>query len=221
MSTRLDIISDPVCPWCYLGAAHLMRAVVPAEPHPFAFAWRPYQLDPDLPPEGRDRRGYLAAVFSDPAEIERVHARIAELGAASGITYNFERITRTPNTLDAHRVIRWAAAEGLQTRTAMALFRRYFERGEDISEPRVLVAAAEEAGLDTGVVAQLLAGSADRDAVRTESEAARAMGVTGVPTFILGGRYAIAGAQPPEFWADLIARIEAAAADGAERRPLS
>jgi predicted DsbA family dithiol-disulfide isomerase len=210
MSTRLEIISDPVCPWCYLGAAKLMRAVAAAEAHPFALSWRPYQLDPDLPPEGVDRAVHMAGKFPDAAGLERAHARIAAMGAESGITYNFNRIAWAPNTIDAHRVIHWAAAEGLQTRTAMALFRRYFELGEDISDPGVLASAAAEAGLDPAVIGQLLEGDAEREAIRGEADAAREMGVTGVPTFILGGRYAISGAQPPEFWSDLIGRIEAA-----------
>ena len=217
MSTRLEIISDPVCPWCYLGAANLMRAIAASDAHPFALSWRPYQLDPDLPPEGIDRAAHMAGKFPDAAGLERAHARIAAMGAVSGITYNFNRIVRAPNTIDAHRVIHWAAAEGLQTRTAMALFRRYFELGEDISDPGVLTAAAAEAGLDPVVIGQLLAGDAEREEVRAEAGAAREMGVTGVPTFILGGRYAISGAQPPEFWEELIGRIEAAAPAGSIR----
>jgi predicted DsbA family dithiol-disulfide isomerase len=133
------------------------------------------------------------------------------MGRESGITYRFDRITRSPNTLDAHRVIRWAEAEGLQTRTAMALFRRYFELGEDISDPAVLRSAAVEAGMDGAVVATLLAGDADRAAVLAEAEAAREMGVTGVPTFILGGRYVLTGAQPFEVWRDVMDQLEAAA----------
>ncbi len=210
--TRLEIISDPVCPWCYLGAANLMRAVSAGDAHPFALAWRPYQLDPEIPPEGRDRAAHMAAKFPDPDQLAQAHARIAAMGEESGITFRFDRITRAPNTLDAHRVIRWAEPEGLQTRVAMTLFRRYFELGEDISDPGVLRSAAEEAGLDGAVIAELLDGEAERAALLAEAEAAREMGVTGVPTFLLGGRYAIAGAQPPEFWTDLIDKLETAGA---------
>ena len=210
--TRLEIISDPVCPWCYLGAANLMRALAEHPgPHPLALTWRPYQLDPGLPPEGADRAAYLAAKFPDPAGIEAAHDRLAAMGAESGIAFNFDRITRAPNTLDAHRVIRWAEPDGLQTRTAMTLFRRYFELGQDISDPAILAEAAGEAGLDAAVIARLLQGDADRAELRAEADAAREMGVTGVPTFLLGGRYAITGAQPTAFWTDLVARIEAAA----------
>ncbi len=210
--TRLEVISDPVCPWCYLGAANLTRALADHPgPHPLALTWRPYQLDPTLPPEGADRAAYLAAKFPDPAAIDAAHDRLTTMAAESGITFDFDRITRAPNTLDAHRVIRWAEPDGLQTRTAMALFRRYFERGEDISDPAILTSAAAEAGLDAGAIARLLQGDADRETLRAEADAAREMGVTGVPTFILGGRYAISGAQPVAFWTDLVAKIEAAA----------
>jgi predicted DsbA family dithiol-disulfide isomerase len=211
--TRLEIISDPVCPWCYLGAANLMRAVTArAGRHPFAIRWRPYQLDPSIPPEGMDRAAYMTAKFGDPARIEGVHRRLAAMGPEAGITYDFNRILRSPNTLDAHRVIRWAEPEGLQTRTAMTLFRRYFELGEDISDPGVLRAAAEEAGLDGAAVAALLAGDADRAEVLAEAEAAREMGVTGVPTFLIAGQYVLTGAQPVEVWDDVIGQLEAATA---------
>ena len=132
------------------------------------------------------------------------------MGREVGISYDFNRIRRSPNTLDAHRVIRWAEPEGLQTRTAMALFRRYFELGEDVSDPGVLRAAAEEAGMDGAAVAALLAGEADRAEVRAEAEAAREMGVTGVPTFIIAGQYVLTGAQPVEVWEDVIGQLEAA-----------
>lgn len=213
MSTRLDIISDVVCPWCYLGAANLLRAIeTHGGAHPFALRWHPYQLDPSLPPEGVDRAAYLRAKFGpDLAGIDAAHARLQAMGAAVGISYRFDRIARTPNTLDAHRLIRWAQPEGLQTRTAMILFSRYFERGEDISDPAVLAAAAGEAGLDPAAIARLLSGDSDRETVAAEVRAATDMGVTGVPTFLLAGSRAIAGAQPPDLWIELIKALDAAA----------
>jgi predicted DsbA family dithiol-disulfide isomerase len=212
MTTRLDIISDPVCPWCYLGAANLLHALAERPSHPFALAWRPYQLNPDLPPEGMDRQDHLRQKFGDPARVGPVHARIAAMGAEVGAAFAFERIRRTPNTLDAHRLIHWAGAERAQTAAAMGLFRRTFEAGEDISDHAVLRSAAEEAGLDGAVVARLLAGDADRERVRAEAEEARAMGVTGVPTFVIGGHYVVTGAQPPGFWSRLMDELAAAAA---------
>ena len=208
--TRLEVISDVVCPWCYLGAANLMRAVTAREGHPFAIRWRPYQLDPAIPAEGMDRTDYMTRKFGDLSRIEGTHRRLEEMGREAGISFHFADIRRAPNTLDAHRVIRWAEPEGLQTRTAMALFRRYFELGEDVSDPGVLRAAAEEAGMDGAAVAVLLAGDADRAEVAGEVEAAREMGVTGVPSFIIAGQYVLSGAQPVEVWEDVIGQLEAA-----------
>jgi predicted DsbA family dithiol-disulfide isomerase len=209
--TRLDVHSDVVCPWCYLGAANLLKALTAREgPHPFAIAWHPFQLDPTIPPEGLDRGAYMQAKFGDGGRIAETHTRLAALGKEAGIDFRFDRIARAPNTLDAHRLIRWAAADGLQTRTAMALFRRYFEEGEDVSDAGVLRSAAEEAGLDGAAIGRLLAGDADRDTVRGEARAAADMGITGVPTFVVAGRYAISGAQPPETWTRLMDELDAA-----------
>jgi len=210
--TRLDIHSDFVCPWCYLGAANLMRALGTRQgEHPFAIRWHPFRLDPTIPAEGLDRGEYMRAKVGQGPRIAAAHARIEVLGREVGLDFRFDRIARAPNTLDAHRLMRWAAAEGLQTRTALALFRRYFETGEDISSPAVLRSAGEEAGLDGDAVARLLAGEADRDAVAAEARAATEMGITGVPTFIIAGRYAVSGAQPPEVWTRLMDEIDAAA----------
>jgi len=215
--TRLDIISDPVCPWCYIGAAHLGRALAARAPHPFAICWRPYFLNPEMPEEGMDRQSYLEAKFGGKDNAAEVYARIEAAAADAGLAVDFSRVARTPNTTDAHRVIRWAAAEDAQTRVAMELFRRYFETGADLADPDVLADAAAAAGLDRAAIARLLAGGTDRDAVRAEAAAAAEMGVTGVPTFILGGRYAVVGAQPPEVWTRVIDEL-AAAADGAPSR---
>ncbi len=208
--TRLDIISDPVCPWCYVGAANLLRGLTTRPSHPFALRWRPYRLNPDLPPEGMDRQAYLAAKFGGAENAARIYARVEAAAAEAGLDLDFGRIGRAPNTLDAHRVIHWAAVEGVQTRAAMALFRRYFEAGEDISDPEVLRGVADEAGMDGAAVARLLAGDTDRERVRAEAEEARAMGVDGVPTFLIGGRYVVTGAQPADLWARLAQDLEAA-----------
>lgn len=208
--TRLDIHSDVVCPWCYLGAANLLRALSAREgPHPFAISWHPFRLDPTIPPAGLDRAAYMRAKFGDDGRLAEAHDRLEAMGKEVGIDFRFDRITRAPNTLDAHRLIRWAAPEHLQTRTAMALFRRYFEFGEDVSDHAVLRAGAEEAGLDGAAIGRLLAGDADRDTVEGEARAAAEMGIDGVPTFIVAGRYAISGAQPPEVWTRLMDELDA------------
>lgn len=212
--TRLDIFSDVVCPWCLIGATNLVRALADAPDQPFDLAWHPYQLDPELPLEGMDRREYLARKFGGVQNVDRVHARVEEAAREAGVPLAFDRITRAPNTLDAHRLIRWAAAEGVQTRVAMALFARYFGDGEDISDPAVLTAVAAEAGLDPAVIGRLLAGDADRAEVRAEAESARRAGITGVPAFIVAGKYAVTGAQPRAFWTDFAREVAAATEPG-------
>lgn len=208
----LDIISDPVCPWCYIGAAHLFRAMEEHGQPPFAIRWRPFQLNPDMPPEGMDRQAYLAAKFGGADNARRVYARVAAAAAEAGLAIDFERIPRAPNTLDAHRLIRWAGAAGVQTPVKIELFRRYFEAGENISDPAVLRAVAEEAGMDGVAVARDLAAGKDRSETRAEADAAQEMGVSGVPAFILGGRYMLSGAQPPEVWRRVVGELEHLAA---------
>lgn len=219
MVTRLEIISDVVCPWCYIGKMQLDRALAEAG-NPFSIRWRPFQLNPDMPPEGMEHRAYYSAKFGEE-EAESVRIRITEAAAAAGVTVDFARIRRAPNTLDAHRVIRWAEPEALQHAVAGALFRRYFADGEDLGDHGVLVRAAAEAGLERSAVARLLDGDADREFVREEAQATATMGVTGVPTFILGGRYAISGAQPAAVWTKLIEELEAASQRGAAALPAS
>lgn len=210
--TRLEIISDPVCPWCYIGAHNLGRALAESGARPFELIWRPYQLNPDMPAEGMDRRAYLDAKFGGRDRADAAYSRVETAASEAGLEIDFSAIARAPNTLDSHRLIRWAAAEGVQTRAAMELFRRYFVLGEDISDHHVLAEAAGEAGLEAAVIARLLAGDADREVVRAEVGVAQAMGVTGVPTFVLGRKYALAGAQPVETWIKLIGELEAATA---------
>jgi predicted DsbA family dithiol-disulfide isomerase len=211
----LDIISDPVCPWCYIGAAHLFLAMEEQAQPPFAIRWRPFQLNPDMPEGGMDRQEYLATKFGGAARAAEIYARVAEASRAAGLEIDFDAIPRTPNTVDAHRVLHWAEAEGVQSRVAMALFDTYFHKGADIGDHATLAKVAGEAGLDAGVIATLLAGDADREHVREDSRASSEMGVTGVPTFILGGKYALVGAQPVETWEKVLGELaEAATAQG-------
>lgn len=212
--TRLDFISDPVCPWCLIGAHNLLRALGARASHPINLRWQPYQLNPDIPAEGMDRRNYLEKKFGGPEAAARVYGRIAEAADAAGVDMNLDGNARAPNTLDAHRLIRWAAAEGAETSAAMALFRRYLALGEDISDHGVLADVAAEVGLDPSEIGTRLASDTDSGTVHAEANAAREMGVTGVPTFILDGRYVLTGAQPPEFWVRVIDEL-AAAADAA------
>jgi predicted DsbA family dithiol-disulfide isomerase len=207
---RLDIISDPICPWCYIGKAQLDRAIAEAGASPFNINWRIFQLNPDMPPEGMDRASYLETKFGGPERAREVYARIEAAAAAAGIEMHFDRIKKTPNTMDAHRLIRWSQTSGNQSALIDLLFRLYFVDGADISDHAVLLDAAEAVGMERDVVERLLAGDADIDVLREEEDAGRRMGVGGVPCFIVGGRYVLQGAQPAETWTKVIRDLLAA-----------
>ncbi|MEM9049314.1 MAG: DsbA family oxidoreductase [Pseudomonadota bacterium] len=201
----LDIISDPICPWCYIGKARF-EAALQGRAGPFDLRWRTFQLNPDMPAAGMDRTAYLDAKFG-AENAKRFYARIADEAEAAGLDVRFDKIARTPNTLDAHRLIRWARSEGAQDAVVNALFRRYFREGEDISDPEVLLQTSAEAGMDPTLVKRLLEGEADRADVREEDRLAREMGVTGVPTFIIDGRYVLHGAQDTGTWHRVIEEL--------------
>lgn len=205
----LDILSDPVCPWCMIGKANLDRALERAGDHPFTIEWHPFQLNPDMPREGADRKSYLEQRLGGPARAAAAYANVLEHAKAAGVTLNLEAMARIPNTLDAHRLIHWAGLEGAQTRVVSALFRAYWQEGRDIGNAEVLCDIADGAGLDAAMVARLLASDADIDDIRARDANARRQGVTGVPTFIVGRRHAVSGAQPPELWDRVIAEIRA------------
>jgi len=205
----LDILSDPVCPWCMIGKANLDRALERAGDHPFTIEWHPFQLNPDMPREGADRKSYLEQRLGGPARAAAAYANVLEHAKAAGVTLNLEAMARIPNTLDAHRLIHWAGLEGAQTRVVSGLFRAYWQEGRDIGNAEVLCDIADGAGLDAAMVARLLASDADIDDIRARDANARRQGVTGVPTFIVGRRHAVSGAQPPELWDRVIAEIRA------------
>ena len=206
---KLDILSDPICPWCYIGKAHLERALERAPDHPFEIEWHPFQLNPDMPREGADRRSYLEAKFGGKDKAVAAYARVTEVAAQAGLTFNFEAMERTPNTLDAHRLIHWAGIEGRQSAVVNALFRGYFTEGRDIGNPEVLSDIADSAGMDAALVARLLASDADIGDIRARDSHSREMGISAVPTFIVDHRHAVPGAQPPEVWDRVIADIKA------------
>lgn len=215
----LDIISDPICPWCYIGKARLDAAIAETGINPFQTHWRIFELNPDMPPEGMDRKAYLEAKFGGPEGAEQVYSRIRREAERSGLDLDFDRIARTPNTFDAHRLIRWAQAEGVQDRVADELFRRYFEQGADISDHAVLLEVAEAAGLEREVVARLLEGDAEREALRQEEESIRGMGVQGVPCFVIGGKYVLQGAQESETWKQVLTELDQAIRSQAAEQP--
>lgn len=212
----IDLVSDVVCPWCYLGKARLDLAVAEIQDEiGVDINWRPYQLNPDYPPEGVDHQVALAAKLGGKGNMDRAHAQLKQLGAEVGIAFDFEAIKVGPNTLDAHRLLHWAATEGreIQNRVAAALFKANFEEGRNVGDPQVLLDIAETSGLERPVIAALLAGDADKDLVRGEIDAARQMGVNGVPFFIVDQQYAVSGAQPTEVLVNAFREIAAAKAE--------
>lgn len=206
----VDVVSDVVCPWCFVGKRRLEQAVAMRPGRPVAVRWHPFQLDPTIPPGGIDRKIYMERKFGTGGRIEEIHRRLAAVGAEAGIAFDFAAIRRSPNTRDAHRLIRLAAGEGIQGRVAEALFTAYFEHGLDIGDHGVLADAGEAAGLPRAAVEAMLAGDAEGAEVDREIAAAQEMGVQGVPFFIIAGRYAVSGAEAPE---NLAAAMDQAAQD--------
>lgn len=204
---KLDILSDPVCPWCMIGKARLDRALEQRADHPFEIEWHPFQLNPDMPAGGMDRPAYLEAKFGGKAQAAEVYARVDAAARESGIEIDWGGIPRIPNTLDAHRLIHWAGLEGRQTPVVDALFRAYWKEGRDIGDRDTLADIADGAGLDAAMVRRLLSTDADAEDIRARDANARERGVTGVPTFIIANRHVVPGAQPPELWLQLIDEI--------------
>jgi predicted DsbA family dithiol-disulfide isomerase len=205
----IDVVSDVVCPWCYLGKARLEHALRIADDVPVTVRWHPFQLDPTIPPGGMPRDEYMRRKFGDLSRIEPVHQRLAEFGAAEGIAFHFDRIEVAANTLDAHRLIRWAGAAGRESEMVDRLFRLNFTESANIGDHAVLAAAAAELGMDADTVRARLATDEDRAAVQSEIASWQHAGVTGVPAFILNRRYAIMGAQEAETLAGAIRQAHA------------
>lgn len=210
MATKLDIFSDPVCPWCYIGKARLERALEQRPGHPFVIEWHPYMLNPTLPREGMDRREYLQARFGSPEEVVRLHLPVQQACDEIGLPLALDKMTRMPSTLDAHRLVHWAGLEGRQHAVVSALFRANWAEGRDIGDQATLARIAGEAGLDSAMIARLLASDADVDEIRARDAEIRERGLRGVPGFLIGRRYVLNGAQPVETWLDLIDKIAAA-----------
>jgi predicted DsbA family dithiol-disulfide isomerase len=205
---QIDVISDTVCPWCFIGKRRLQRAMDARPSIDFDVKWRPYQLDATVPREGMDRQVYMRMKFGDdPMKIVEMHKLIAAEGEKEGIAFDFAAITRRPNTLDSHRLIRWAEAAGVQDEVVERLFIAYFENGEDIGDVRVLADIADICGMDGVEVAQMLDSDTDLNLVTREDQIAREMGVSGVPAMIFGNKLAVSGAREPEVLASVIDRV--------------
>jgi predicted DsbA family dithiol-disulfide isomerase len=192
---EIDVISDVVCPWCYLGKRKLDAAMKQVEAFSYDVRWRPFQLDPTIPPEGIARSEYMSRKFG-AEKIAAIHARLEEAGQEEGLSFAFDKITRSPNTLDAHRLIRWAQPSGKQSDIVERLFKLYFVEGQDIGDRNVLIDVARQAELDVDLITRLFAEGVDIVPVQEEMSTAARMGISGVPFFIFGGKYAVSGAQP-------------------------
>jgi predicted DsbA family dithiol-disulfide isomerase len=202
----IDVVSDVICPWCYLGKRRLDAALARLDDLDVFVRWRPYMLDPTIPPEGLDRQDYMLAKFG-PERLKTIHDPLIAAGEELGVPYDFDAITRTPNTLDAHRLIRWSHTVERQHETAERLFLAYWSEGQDVSDRDVLAACAGDVGINAAQIRELLDSEQDVAETKAEIQHATNIGVTGVPTFILGQSYALVGAQSPEVLADAITRV--------------
>lgn len=206
-TVKLDIISDPICPWCYIGKTHLDKALAEIPHHPFVIEWHPFQLNPDMPVEGMGRRDYLESKFGGKEGAVKAYAPVVEHAQKAGLSIDFEGMQRTPNTIDAHRLIHWAGIEGKQGAMVDALFDAYFAKARDIGNHDVLVEIATDVGMEGDVVRKLLEGSNDIEDIRNRDAHSRKMGVSSVPTFIIANQHAVPGAQQPDMWKQVIKDI--------------
>jgi predicted DsbA family dithiol-disulfide isomerase len=213
MALTVDVISDVICPWCYIGKRRLEKAIALAGRLDVRVRWHPFQLNPQMPREGMSRRAYRTAKFGSWERSLALDAQVMEAGRGEGIDFAFEKQERTPNTLDAHRLIGLADREGLQDAVVEVLFRAYFTEGRDISVRQTLLDVVAQAGLDRRMAASMLDGDDGLDEIRAEEERARRAGVQGVPFFIINGEVAISGAQPPGVFLDAFDRLSPSADD--------
>jgi predicted DsbA family dithiol-disulfide isomerase len=214
-SVRIDVISDVVCPWCFIGKRRLEKAIELTPDIPVEVHWRPYFLNDWIPREGISREQYLTTKFGSPERYKAIAQRVSAAAAAEGLTYAMDKISRQPNTLDAHRLIRWADGIGKAAEMKQKLMDLYFTEGADLTNHAVLVQAAADVGLDADDIRDALASDQDVAEIEREALSAKEAGIEGVPCFIFGGKFAVSGAQAPEYLAEAIARV-AQAADAAE-----
>jgi predicted DsbA family dithiol-disulfide isomerase len=208
---QIDIISDTICPWCYIGEKQFDKAlaIVKAERPDVAFetSWRPFQLSPDTPKDGVDRKASLERKFGSGRHAREIYKNIARAGAEVGIRFNFEAQDRTPNTLDSHRLIRWAGPQGCQDKVVAGLFKGYFIEGRDIGNIQVLSEIASENGMDAQIVQDLLKSDADIDQVKSDAAQAQELGITGVPAFVFNKKFIVGGAQDIDTFVRLLQKV--------------
>ncbi len=200
----IEVVSDVVCPWCFIGKRRLEKALALLDQKGAQVRWKAFQLNPGAPKEGMDRAAYRTRKFGSLAYARQLETHVAEAGAEEGISFRFDRIERVPNTLDAHRLIWLAGREGVQDAVVESLFQAYFIDAEDVGRTEVLTRIGTKSGLDSRLVEQLLAGDLARSDVLAEEREARTLGVSGVPTFFVNSQALISGAQKPELLASVL-----------------
>ena len=212
---RIDVVSDVVCPWCFIGKRRLEKAIALTPGIPVEVHWRPYFLNDWIPREGIAREQYLTTKFGSPERYKGIAQRVTAAAAEEGLVYASAKMKRQPNTLDCHRLIRWAEGIGKSAAMKQRLMDLYFAEGADLTNHAVLVQAATDVGLDPNDVRAALESDQDVEQIEREAQSAKEAGIEGVPCFIFGGKFAVSGAQSPEVLADAIAR----AAEHAKREP--
>ena len=205
---KLDILSDPICPWCYIGKNNLDRVLAKEPINPFTIEWHPFQLNPEMPLAGMNRQDYLEQKFGGKQNAYRVYSRISSTAVKSGLNLELQLIKKTPNTLNAHRLIHWAGIEGLQNSVVSALFESYFVKGEDIGDLSTLVKIGASVGLDKDLISKLLKEDTELIEIKQRDANSRERGVTGVPTFIIANTHVLPGAQTEELWSSILLDIK-------------
>jgi predicted DsbA family dithiol-disulfide isomerase len=213
---RIDVVSDVVCPWCFIGKRRLEKALALKPEIPVEVHWHPYFLNDWIPREGIARSEYLTTKFGSPERYASIAKRVSAAAAEEGLDYATDKISRQPNTLDAHRLIRWAQGIGKAADMKQRLMDLYFTQGADLTNRAVLADAAADIGLDRDDVSEALASDQDVEQVEREARSAKEAGIEGVPCFIFGGKFAVSGAQAPEYLAEAIERSAQASRDAAE-----
>jgi predicted DsbA family dithiol-disulfide isomerase len=202
----IDVVSDVVCPWCYIGKRRLEAAIALTPEVKLVINWRPYFLNDWIPREGIDRQTYLETKFGSVERYAVIAERVAAAAAMEGLVYAHDKISRQPNTLDCHRLILWSRGATDPGRMKQRLMDLYFAEGGDLTDPKVLIQAAVDCGMDGDLVRRLLASDADIDRIENDASSAKEAGIDGVPCFVFGGSVIVTGAQSPEYLASAIER---------------
>lgn len=207
-SLNINIFSDLICPWCFIGKRRLSKAIGLLDGRAeFNVTWYPFQLNPQIPPEGMDRKVYRTAKFGSWSKSLELDAQVVEVGATEGIHFAFDRIQRTPNTLNGHRLVWLAGREGIQDALVEALFQSYFTQGKDISDRSILIDIAQRTGLSSAPVESLFYSGEEVEEVRQEEEKARQLKIGGVPLFIVNRKFGLSGAQLPDVFIALFEKV--------------